>query len=84
MLCANELELDIATVSLILKIAQKKGYIKISELIFNCDDFRHDKKNNNFEFHLLNSRDNISLDMNKFIECYIEFLYHRNLNEMID
>ena len=71
---AHGLELNLKTVNQILKIAQKKAYVKSYELEFNCDDFRFDEENHKFEFHVLHPKHNIILDMDKFIECYTLFL----------
>ena len=71
---AHGLELNLENVNEILKIAQQKGYIKKNEPFFNCDDFKFDTKNHKFEFHVLNPRYNIILDMDRFIECYTLFL----------
>ncbi len=68
------LELNLESVNVILKIAQKKGYIKSNELTFNCDNFKFDEKNHRFEFHVLNPEHNITLDMDRFVKCYTEFL----------
>ena len=71
---AHGLELNLENVNEILYIAQEKGYVKSHEAFFNCDDSKFDEKNHKFEFHVLNPRYNITLDMDKFIECYISFL----------
>lgn len=67
---AHGLDLKLEIVNEILKIAQEKEYIKSNESFFKCDNFRFDEANHKFEFHVLNPRHNITLDMDKFIECY--------------
>ena len=71
---AHGLDLNLEIVNEILKIAQEKGYVKSNESFFKCDNFRFDEKNHKFEFHVLNPRHNITLDMNRFVECYTELL----------
>lgn len=71
---AHGLELNLENVNEILYIAQEKGYVKSNETFFNCDNFKFDEINHKFEFHVLNPRHNIILDMDKFIECYTVFL----------
>ena len=67
---AHGLELNLENVNEILKIAQEKGYVKSHEAFFNCDDSKFDEKNHKFEFHVLTPRHNITLDMDRFVECY--------------
>ena len=71
---AHGLELNLENVNEILYIAQEKGYLKSNEEFFKCDYFTFNEKNQEFEFHVLNSKHNITLDMDKFIECYTVFL----------
>ena len=72
------LELNLDNVNQILKIAQEKGYVKSNEPFFNCDNFKFDEKNHKFEFHVLNLRHNITLDMDMFVECYTVVLSDTN------
>ena len=46
--------LDLETINEILKIAQEKGFIKINESSFKCDNFRFDGENHKFEFYVQN------------------------------
>jgi hypothetical protein len=71
------LELNLDNVNQILKIAQKKGYVKSNEPFFDCDNFKFDEKNHKFEFHVL-PKHNITLDMDRFVECYTVVLSDTN------
>ena len=44
--------------------------------LFSADTIANDDDeiNHKFEFHVLNLKHNITLDMDKFIECYTLFL----------
>ena len=69
---AHGLELNLKSVNRILKIAQDKGYISSTEPVFKCDE-----PNQLFEFHVLNPKHYVTLEMHKFVECYTIFLNNK-------
>ena len=71
---AHGLELNLKSVNKILKIAQDKGYITSTEAVFKCDEFKFDEPSQLFEFHVLNPKHYVTLEMHKFVECYTIFL----------
>lgn len=68
------LNLDINSVHLILKIAQRNGYLVNEDFINRCVNLKFNVKDRIFEFYILGFNDCINLEMDKFIECYTEFL----------
>jgi hypothetical protein len=68
------LNLDINSVNKILQIAKNKGYLINEESITTCNSFKFDEINQVFEFYLKTKTNIISLDRDKFIECYTRFL----------
>ena len=68
------LNLDINSAHVILGIAQTKGYLIDGNYINKCVNFRFNAKDRVFEFYVLNLNNSINLEMDKFIECYTEFL----------
>ena len=68
---ANGLDIRVDSLNEILKIAESKGYIVNS---YEYDSFKFNSKEKIFYFCVLNTNICISLDMDKFIECYTEFL----------
>lgn len=68
------LNLDINSVHIILNIARKKGYLITENSINECITFKFNTKDRIFEFYILDLNNCINLEMDKFIECYAEFL----------
>ena len=66
------LNLDINNAHIILKIAQRKGYLVNENFINRCVNFKFNAKDRIFEFYILDFNDCINLEMDKFIECYTE------------
>lgn len=69
---AHGLDLKRENVNKILEIAQKKGYLV--DINFEFDDFKFNQEKRIFELNILNTNSSISLEMDKFIECYTELL----------
>ena len=44
------------------------------DFINRCVNFKFNAKDRIFEFYVLNFNDSVNLEMDKFIECYTEFL----------
>lgn len=66
--------LDINSTHIILEIAQKKGYLTNEDFINKCVNFKFNAKDRIFEFYALDLNNCMNLEMDKFIECYTEFL----------
>jgi hypothetical protein len=70
---AHGLKLDINSVNEILEIAQKKKYLS-HKFTIKCDSFRFIFEEKKFLFYLSKPNISIELEMEKFIECYGQFL----------
>lgn len=66
------INIEIDEINQVLKIAYLKNYLQedFNPSLNRCLNFKYNTIEKRFEFHILNSNKNITLNIDKFIECY--------------